>query len=189
VQAQNQTNEYDHEFSNIDKDDAIEQLMTQYGEEIKRLIFTYTKNWAQADDLTQEVFLTIYLKLDQFTGKSSIRTWIYSIAINKCKDFKRSWYFRNIQIVEKIITFAKADTATPEVVTVQKDDQSFLMEQVMLLPIKYREIILLFYYKEFSIEEISLMTGLNQGTVKTRLKRGREKLHTLYVGKRGDSVE
>ncbi|MFN7250591.1 MAG: sigma-70 family RNA polymerase sigma factor [Anaerobacillus sp.] len=177
------------DFVTMDKEEAIEVLMTEYGEEIKRLIFTYTKNWAQADDLTQEVFLTIYLKLNQYTGKSTIRTWIYSIAINKCKDFKKSWYFRNIQIVDKLVSFAKTDTKTPEMETVQKDDKSFLMEQVMSLPINYREVILLFYYKEFTIDEIATITGLNKATIKTRLKRAREKLHTIYVGKRGESVE
>ncbi|MCT8137318.1 sigma-70 family RNA polymerase sigma factor [Anaerobacillus sp. CMMVII] len=187
--AQNHNRNDDDQFRNVDKEEAIEQLMIQYGEEIKRLIFTYTKNWAQADDLTQDVFLTIYLKLDQFTGKSAIRTWIYSIAINKCKDFKRSWHFRNIEIVEKVIAFTRADTATPEINAIQKDDCAFLMEQVMSLPIKYREVILLFYYKDFTIEEIAGLTGLNQGTVKTRLKRAREKLHTIYMGKRGESVE
>ncbi|RXI98603.1 sigma-70 family RNA polymerase sigma factor [Anaerobacillus alkaliphilus] len=189
MQAHKENVSCDHKFSSMDKDDAIEQLMTQYGEEIKRLIYTYTKNWAQADDLTQDVFVQIYMKLDQFTGKSAIRTWIYSIAINRCKDFKKSWHFKNMQLFEKVISFTKADNRTPEVEAIQKDDDNFLMDKVMSLPIKYREVILLFYYKEFSVEEISVVTGINQGTVKTRLKRAREKLHTLYMGTRGETIE
>ncbi len=189
LQSQNHQNKCDHEFTSMSKDEAIERLMTQYGEEIKRLVYTYTKNWAQADDLTQDVFVQIYLKLDQFSGRSSIRTWIYSIAINKCRDFKRSWHFRNIQLYEKVLSFTRTDSKTPEFEVVQKDDKTYLMEQVLALPIKYREVILLFYYKDFSIEEISLVTGLNQGTIKTRLKRAREKLHNVLSENRGEKSE
>nr|WP_285876789.1 sigma factor [Fictibacillus phosphorivorans] len=55
--------------------------MKTYGEEIKRLVYTFVKNWQSAEDITQDVFVTLYTKLDTFRGDSAIRSWIYSIAI------------------------------------------------------------------------------------------------------------
>lgn len=180
----------DKHIISLAKEEAIEELMLKYGEELKRLIYSYTKSWSQTEDLVQEVFLSIYLKLDTFSKKSTLRTWIYAIAINKCKDYQKSWYFRNFFSSEKVHLFAKSDSETPESQLVQKDLNFQLMDQVMSLPIKYREIILLYYYKDFSVEEITLMTGIKQSTVKTRLKRGRQKLFEEYRDqeKRGDRL-
>lgn len=171
------------------KEMVIEKLMDQYGEELKRLIYTYTKSWSQADDIIQDVFLKIFMKLETFSGDSSIRTWVYSIAINQCKDYKKSWYFRNIQLAEKIFSFSGVNNSTPEAEIVEKSDRDTLMAHVLTLPIKYREVILLYYYKDFSVEEISRMTELNISTVKTRLKRAREKLHVKMKGNRGEFNE
>ncbi|WP_078556074.1 sigma-70 family RNA polymerase sigma factor [Bacillus alkalicellulosilyticus] len=167
------------------KEEIIEELMDCYGEELKRLVYTYTKSWTQAEDIIQDVFVNVYLHLESFSGQSSLRTWIYSIAINACRDYKRSWHVKHIHVTS---TFFNQGTfyGTPESQFLQKDEQSHMMERIMSLPLKYREMILLYYYKEFSIEEISLLTKLNPSTVKTRLKRAREKLHSRLKGLRGD---
>nr|WP_231620668.1 sigma factor [Fictibacillus sp. 7GRE50] len=61
--------------------------MRCYGEEIKRLVYTFVKNWQQAEDITQDVYIALYTKLDTFRGESTLKSWIYTIAINKSKDF------------------------------------------------------------------------------------------------------
>ncbi|MCM3717660.1 sigma factor [Fictibacillus phosphorivorans] len=68
-------------ISSMSNDEAIVFLMKTYGEEIKRLVYTFVKNWQSAEDITQDVFVTLYTKLDTFRGDSAIRSWIYSIAI------------------------------------------------------------------------------------------------------------
>ncbi|MBB6451669.1 RNA polymerase sigma factor (sigma-70 family) [Salirhabdus euzebyi] len=87
-------------FLSNNKEDVIEMLMKQYGEELKRIIFMYVKNWSQADDLIQDVFVTIFIKLDTYKGKSSLKNWIYSIAINKCKDYLRSWQYKKMMFAD-----------------------------------------------------------------------------------------
>jgi len=158
---------------------AIETIMDMYGDEIKRLVFAYVKNSADTDDVTQEVFVTIYQKLDTFQGNSTLKSWIYSIAINKCKDYLRSWHARNKRLKEKLITSSHTtakDEVTPEERALQKDHSSELFHTVMELPVKYREIIILFYFKELSTGEISQILDMNEATIRTRLRRGREKL-------------
>lgn len=166
----------DKELRGRTKDEQVEELMTRFGEEIKRLSYTYVKDRAAAEDITQEIFLTVYLKLDSFAGKSSIRTWIYSIAINKCKDYLRSWHVRRISVQENIKDLLTSKWNGPDEELDAKIESAQLVDEVLRLPLKYREVILLYYYKELSIKEISDVIGIGESTVKVRLHRGREKL-------------
>jgi RNA polymerase sigma-70 factor, ECF subfamily len=88
----------------LSREEALICLMKQYGEEIKRLIYMFVKNLPQAEDLTQDVFVTLYTKLDTFRGDAAISSWIYSIAINKSKDYLKSWSYRKMQIADKFKT-------------------------------------------------------------------------------------
>ncbi|WP_179884791.1 sigma factor [Bacillus sp. AFS015802] len=60
---------------------GFEEIMKRYGEYVTRLIFGYVKDWAISEDLTQEEFINIYYHLDEFEGRSQLKTWIFSIAI------------------------------------------------------------------------------------------------------------
>lgn len=167
---------------------AIEKIMEIYGDEIKRLVFAYVKNAADTDDVTQEVFVTVYQKLYTFQGNSSLKSWIYSIAINKCKDYLRSWHSRNQRLREKLQRSSytmKTEETTPEELVLQNDNSSQLLKIVMDLPIKYREVIILFYFKDLSTKEISYILELKEATVRTRLNRGREKLKESLSSERG----
>ncbi|HEY4552969.1 MAG TPA: sigma-70 family RNA polymerase sigma factor [Bacillaceae bacterium] len=159
-----------------DHDERIESIMNDYGEEIKRLVYTYVKSHSAAEDITQEVFLTVYLKLDTFTGKSSLKTWVYSIAINKSKDYLRSWHVKKVTYKESILELLKSSKQGPDHETMAKMSREEIAHKVLELPIKYREVILLFYYKSLSIQEVSAVLGISENTVKIRLHRGREKL-------------
>ncbi|RDI45784.1 sigma-70 family RNA polymerase sigma factor [Falsibacillus pallidus] len=175
----------DREILDMEPEEAIERLMDLYGEELKRLAYSYTKNWMQTDDLIQEVFLSIYQKLHTFNGKSALKSWIYSIAINKCKDYLRSWHYRKLQLTDHWMTTGKTQGNGPMENVIQQDENKKLIEAVLELPIKYREVIVLFYYKDMNIDEICQMLSLSPSAVKTRLHRGREKLrmsHSLEGG-------
>ncbi|MET3726819.1 RNA polymerase sigma-70 factor (ECF subfamily) [Fictibacillus halophilus] len=172
------------EFISIDgmsNDDAIIYLMRRYGEEIKRLVYTFVKNWQQAEDITQDVFVTLYTKLDTFRGDSAIRSWIYSIAINRSKDFLKSWSYRKLAFTDKFSNDQKDTAYSAEDGFINMSEDKLLYEAVLSLQIKYREVILLHYYKEFSIREICDLLSMNESTVKTRLSRARKLLQQKYV--------
>lgn len=83
--------------------------MIIYGEDLKRLIYTYVHDWNETEDLLQEVFLKIYKNLDQFNKNSSLKTWIFRITVNTCKDYLK---FR-LRQKEKIKRFFNNHNSIP----------------------------------------------------------------------------
>jgi RNA polymerase sigma-70 factor, ECF subfamily len=167
---------------------ALEIIMDIYGEEIKRFIFSYTKNSAQAEDITQEVFVNVFLKLHTFNGNSSLRTWIYSIAINKCKDYFKSWHYRKVQFFGQFTEQDMTHFQSPERIVTLRAESTVLIKQVLSLPLKYREILLLYYYREFSLHEICELLEISETTAKSRLHRGRKKLKDVYFVENGEEA-
>ncbi|MGP4108017.1 sigma-70 family RNA polymerase sigma factor [Virgibacillus sp. L01] len=132
--------------------------------------------------------MKVYQKLSTFQGKSTLRSWVYSIAINKSKDHLRSWHSRNNRLREKLsqsAQFIEKPGETPEEQIIRQSESSDLLNKVMMLPIKYREVIILFYFKELSTTEIGHALNLKEASVRTRLNRGREKLKQLLSIERG----
>ncbi|NHC38944.1 sigma-70 family RNA polymerase sigma factor [Bacillus sp. MM2020_1] len=159
-----------------DKEVIIDEMMNRYGQEVLRLVFSYVNNRAIAEDLTQDIFVKCYKGLHTYSGKSKLRTWLWRIAINHCKDFLKSWYTKNVVITEDepLNNTTKKDMVEQTVIQRQEDDQ--LISAIMMLPIKYREVIYLYYYEELPIKEIALLTEVGDSTVKTRLRRAKELL-------------
>ncbi|WAA12564.1 sigma-70 family RNA polymerase sigma factor [Fervidibacillus halotolerans] len=166
-------------FNLLTKDESIEQIMDTYGEELKRFIFTYVKNRSQTDDIFQEVLLTVYRRLDTLKDSRSLKNWLYKITANKCKDYLRSPIHRLIVWKEEI---TENTNDTPERAVVMSERKRELIEAILKLPIKYREVLILQYYKEFSIKEISELLNVNPSTVKTRIMRAKEKLRQNMRG-------
>lgn len=166
------------------KEEIIEHMMDQYGEKLTRLAYTYVKDWGRAEDIVQDVFVTCYTKMDTFRGESSVKTWIYRITINRCHDYHRTWSFRNLQFTDKISRWMKGDNQTPESDLVAKDEKEALANHVLSLPVKYRELLLLYYFEELSVQEISSMLFINESTIKTRLHRGRQMLKEAISSER-----
>lgn len=154
----------------------IDQLMDSYSDDVLHLVFSYVKNRTTAEDLTQEIFIKCYEKLGQFNNKSSIKTWLYRIAINHCKDYLGSWHYRKLNFSDKILDYLPSKSKHVEEEIISKDVANSLMSAVMDLPVKYREVVFLHYYEELSLANISKITGVNSNTLKTRLKQARELL-------------
>ncbi|WP_141431169.1 sigma-70 family RNA polymerase sigma factor [Bacillus sp. 03113] len=152
--------------------------MNEYGKNVARLAFTYTKNKQLAEDIAQEVFIKCYKNLDSFRNESSYKTWIYRITVNLCKDKLRSWSFRNI-ILNDFFSKSRNTYVTPEALLVEKENKRMLSEKVMSLPVKYREVIILYYYEELSYNQIAELLQLSLQTVKSRLHRARLLLKNL----------
>ncbi|MCD7034349.1 sigma-70 family RNA polymerase sigma factor [Metabacillus sp. GX 13764] len=156
-------------------EDLITGLIDQYWVSVKKLAFTYVKDWGLAEDVTQEVFIRCYRNLDQYRGEAGYKTWLYKIAINRCKDELKSRWFTFHQIKEK----AGKRTASAEQSFLDRQRKKDLSELVLRLPLKYREVIMLHYYEELKMEEIKLLLGMNISTVKTRLRRGKMLLKSM----------
>ena len=159
----------------------LEQFIKTHGEELLRLAYTYVKNNEAAEDIVQDVLLKAFEQHDQFRGEASYRTYLYRMTINRSTDYLRSWSYKNTILTEKIQKLFKGTKSAEQEVLVLSENRA-LGEAVLNLPVKYREVIILYYYKELKIDEIADMLSCSDNTVKTRLKRGREKLKLVLEG-------
>ncbi|WP_409270321.1 sigma-70 family RNA polymerase sigma factor [Neobacillus sp. SCS-31] len=172
---------------NVNRDEKeawFEEIMDQYGDRLTKLSYNYTKDWNLAEDIVQEVFITCYKEYENLERIVSFQAWIFRITINRCKDMVKSSFFKRVFIHSGLLAMAKNPEPTPEMAALKKNEETFLSECVLALPVKYREVLILYYYEELSIEEISVILKMNGNTIKTRLNRARQKLKALMERRR-----
>jgi RNA polymerase sigma-70 factor (ECF subfamily) len=154
-------------------DTYFEKLINDYGNDVLRVSFIYLKDRQLAEDAFQEVFLRVYKKYHSFKHESSEKTWIIKITINICKDMlKTNWHKKVILQDEEIVNIT--DDKNVESVVENKE----LLKQILNLPSKYKDVILLFYYQGFSIKEIAEILSTTTGNVSSLLSRARNILKT-----------
>ncbi|USK74319.1 sigma-70 family RNA polymerase sigma factor [Peribacillus frigoritolerans] len=161
-----------------DDESLLDEMMALYGQDILQLVYSYVKDAVVAEDLTQEIFIKCYKALPTYNQQSNIRTWLWKIAINHCKDYRKSWYFRKVSTAEEEQEWTSSDNVEEEVI--QQDEDRQLAVAVMELPIQYRELIYLHYFQEMKLKEISEITGVKLGTVKTRMRQAKRRLKTYW---------
>ncbi|MBT2639889.1 sigma-70 family RNA polymerase sigma factor [Bacillus sp. ISL-39] len=157
----------------MEREEAIVDLMERFGTDVLHLAYSYVRNRQTAEDLAQEIFLKCYQKFDTFEGNSQIQTWLYRIASNHCKDYLKSWHHRRVLVTDYISAKLAGHHDGPESQLVRNTDNKELIEAMFKLPVKYREVIFLFYYQELSQKEIAEVCGLNLSTLKSRLTRAK----------------
>ncbi|UOR10640.1 sigma-70 family RNA polymerase sigma factor [Halobacillus amylolyticus] len=167
---------------NLDKDRVISSLMDEYGDSVIRLAYTYVKDKQMAEDVAQEVFIKCYKKIETFRHDSSYKTWMYRITINKCKDVLKSWSLKNILLLDTFIYKEKNRSSSPETNLLKNEENHFISIKVLELPVKLREVVILHYYEDLNIREISHLIKTNQNTVKSRLYQARQKLKKVLGG-------
>lgn len=147
-------------------DERIGVLAETYGDMILRLCYTYMKNMPDAEDTTQEVFLKLIEKLPEFDNAEHEKAWIIRVTINVCKNKLRFFRIRRAEPIENMdIAVHDKHNETPEV-----------LAAVLALPEKYRTVIHLYYYEEYSTPEIAKMTGRKESSVRSDLHRARVQL-------------
>lgn len=160
----------------------IDELMSTYGQDILQLVYAYVHNETIAEDLTQEIFVKCFKGLPTYKGQSSIKTWLWRIAINHAKDYLKSWYNQNVTITEDAFLNSATSSSSVEQIVVQQDEDAALAAAVMNLPINYREVIYLVYFEELSMKEAAAVLQLNENTIKTRLRKGKLLLKNILEG-------
>lgn len=144
----------------------IETVINFYGDSVFKLAFSIIKDYASAEDIAQNVFIKYMQEKKEFQDLEHKKAWLLRTTINECKMHLR--YYWN----------SKRTEFPDELESVSQDDSwdTTLLDLVMALPRKYREVIHLFYYEELSIKEISGIIGKKESTIKTNLRRGKQLL-------------
>jgi RNA polymerase sigma-70 factor (family 1) len=162
-------------FSTQSNDALFEELVDQHGESLIRLAFTYVKDRQVAEDIVQDVFMRAYEKRNDFKGDSTYKTYLFRITVNRSYDYLRSWTYKNTVLSNKIASvFQNGHSAENEMLL--NNEKYILGKEVFALPVKYREVLILFYYQDFNVDEIAELLICSSNTVKTRLRRGRTRL-------------
>lgn len=141
----------------------VDELIACYQDNLYAVAFNICKNQMDAEDVVQETFVQYYTTKKQFEDQQHLRAWLIRVAINKAKNMTRTFWRRNKCSLEDYM----------ETLTFEDTDSRNLFEEVMKLPDKYRIIIHLFYYEDYSVKEIAEILKLSESNVKTRLSRGR----------------
>ncbi|MRG88343.1 sigma-70 family RNA polymerase sigma factor [Salinibacillus xinjiangensis] len=166
------TLENDNLLKSKDKESAVYDLMNEYSKQVYLIAYSYVKDQGLAEDIAQEVFLKCYKHLHKYRGDASIKSWIYRITINTSKDFimKRSF---NVFKYSKELFDSLRQSKSVEQIMLEKEESADVLQKVLSLPAKYREVMILYYFQDLKIEEIKDVIKLKANTVKTRLSRGR----------------
>ena len=159
----------------------IQRLMDTYGNDVLRTSYMYLKDLQNAEDAFQEVFIKVFNKLESFKGESSEKTWIIRITINVCKDMLRSSWLKRVMLTDKLKD--KNLNIGIESRIIKIEENKILFEEVMALSHRFKEVIILYYYHNFNTAEISNILNVAEGTVRSRLHRGREILRTKLGGR------
>lgn len=159
-----------------DPNHELERLVLQYQQSLLRTCFLYLRDRTLAEDAVQETFLKAYRSLASFRGECSEKTWLMKIAMNTCCDLRRTHRLRSIDP-------RRIPDLLPQAAEPFAPAEEELVTQVIQLPRKLREVILLYYYQDMTVTEIAVSLGISQSSVSGRLKRARGKLRTLLEGR------
>lgn len=165
-------------------DEKIEQLMNDYGNDVLKIAYFYLKDKHLAEDAFQEVFVKVYKNYDKFKNFSSEKTWIISITINTCRDMLRVSWIKKVNFFKDTSEYSLTGTLENlDEEIARKMQYEELLKEVMKLPLKYREAVILYYYEELSTMDISVALKIPEGTVRSRLFRARTILKSNIEGK------
>jgi len=161
---------------------AFDEVYARFAEMVYNLAFRLSGNYEEAADLTQEVFLRVYRHLGTFGGRSSLKTWVFRIAINHCRDRLSRWRPLTTPLGSDMGEgeVAYPDPARgPEDLAVAADEGRRVTAGLACLPQAFREAVVLRDIEGLSYEEIAEVLGVRIGTVRSRIARGREQLRSL----------
>ncbi len=152
----------------------VEQAIELYSDMIRRICLLHLNNHEDTEDVLQEVFLKYVLHSVGFESKEHEKAWLIRVTLNACKDLKRR-LFRHSTVPLDVLS-EEAASVMPE--------QMEILEVVLSLPAKYKDVIYLHYYEGYTAREIGTMLHKKENTVYSLLSRGRELLKQKLGGGR-----
>ncbi|MEI6131663.1 MAG: sigma-70 family RNA polymerase sigma factor [Bacillota bacterium] len=156
--------------SSYRSDDVMTNALSNHGNMVKRICFVYLRNQSDADDAFQDVFVKL-LEADLiFTDEEHMKAWLARVAINKCKDMFKSYWRRNVGPIDNIEE------------TFEDKEESEVMQAVLDLPAKYKEVVYLFYYEQYTVVEMAKLLGQKENTIYSNLHRARQILKKKLGG-------
>ncbi|MBW1999984.1 MAG: sigma-70 family RNA polymerase sigma factor [Deltaproteobacteria bacterium] len=172
---------------------AFDKLVLNHKNRIFNLCYRFLGDYQEANDTAQETFISAYRSLKRFRFESAFSTWLYRIAVNTCRNKLKSSGYRKKMVTVSMDNPLPAQGANPSVdipdesrspaVEFEKKERlTYIKDAISRLPRDQREAVILRDINGFSYDEISEITGLNLGTVKSRIARARQGLREMLKG-------
>lgn len=162
------------------RSELLDYLMRRFSDKVIKIAYYHIRDRYMAEDICQEVFLRVYKNLDKFCRDSTYFTWIYRITVNLCRDYKASAYFRRMLPWSGWGSDDTPGTGMKEKL-LEAAEGGEIFRKVMDLPLKYRTILALYYFEEFTTPEIAHILKIREDTVRARLCRGRKMLKEMLA--------
>ena len=150
----------------------VTSAVEQYADMVRRLCMLHLKNAADTEDIFQNVFLKYVLRSMPFESEAHEKAWFIRVTINACKDLLKSFFRSRTVSLDEVV---QLPAETPP-------DHREVLEAVLSLPPKYKDVVYLHYYEGYTAPEISRMLGKNVNTVYTRLNRSKQLLREKLGG-------
>lgn len=147
-----------------------EMILTRFGDSILRYAYTYLHNMSDAEEVLQDTLVQFLKTAPEFENENHEKAWLLRVAGNLSKN--RIEYNK----------IRETDELNDELIAEDREDLSFVWDAVKSLPVKYREVIHLFYHEGYQTAQIAKVLGRNESTVRSDLRRGREKLKEVLKG-------
>jgi len=152
------------------REEAYRQLIEEYGNKLLRTCYLILNDREEAEDVVQETFIKVFNKIDTFKEKSGLYTWIYAIALNLSRDRMR---IKQDMLELKDEWIGNDDVESHVEINFDREQ---LRKEIFEMNSLYKEVLVLFYFEELSIREISNLLNEKEGTIKSKLSRGRNML-------------
>ena len=159
------------------REQRLSQWIEDYSDSILRTCFLYLSDRSQAEDATQDTWIKAWKHMDDFERQqiANEKAWLLRIAINTCKDYRRSAWFRHVDRNRAL------DELPQQLVATEPEDRTLTL-LVMDLPDRYKQVILLHYFQGLTMQEAADTLGTSQATVHRRLKQAEELLKGSLTG-------
>lgn len=153
-------------------DAEFEAFYERHWKYVYRLCFTYMKSSAEAEDCAEDVFVKVLTEGFEFNDEVHERKWLTVAAINLCKDRLKGWKRKAVMLIDD----------EPELAAPEKEDRSDVLEAVLGLPNKYKDVVWLYYYEGYQTDEIAEILGSPPSTIRNRMRDARKLLKDKLGG-------
>lgn len=155
---------------------AFDRIVELYSTDVAMLADRLLGWCGETEDISQEVFLAAYLGLKRFRCQCSLRSWLFTITINKCRSYRRRRLLRFRRLSKAVHQPPPAQAPAADVNSLNTEDFVRVRSAVAALPARYREPIVLKYLQELDADEIGQILGISKNALHVRLSRAREHL-------------
>ena len=159
-----------------DRSAQFERLYEMYADDVLRMAYFYLADRQKAEDVCQDVFVRL-MTTHPLLQPGREKSWLLKVALNRCRDLWRGAWLKRVVLGSPAFELVPA----PDEIDSLAEKQE-IMQAINQLPAAFKEVILLHYYQGYGISEIAEMMELPEGTISSRLSRGRKKLETILKG-------